>query len=420
MFYVVDTSVILSDPHALERMSNLQLVLPMTVVQELEGNRTKPEVGYEARMALRYIEEYRVKGDLLNGVSTSDGGSIKIHMNDASDLLVLPEGYRTQQNDNMILATALRLNAPENEVHLMTNDLPLRLKAATVGLTASEYGVSLYGETFDSVQSINCQADEIDKLYAVGRLPSFGFEDYPINTMFILSDGGRSALTRKGDHETIELIEETACSGVKGRNARQRFALDLLSDPDVGIVSLGGQAGSGKTLMALAAGIQGISDRWCPWSKVVVFRPIEAVGDQELGFLPGTQAEKMEPWRAAVDDAMKAFMQPAEITRLGSSVEVLPLTHIRGRTFKDTFIIVDEAQNLDLTTLVTVLTRVGEGSKIALTHDVSQRDNHKVGKHDGVAKIINKLTGSPLFAHVTLNKTERSPIAALVAEHFDL
>jgi PhoH-like ATPase len=205
--------------------------------------------------------------------------------------------------------------------------------------------------------------------------------------------------------------------GVHGRSAEQRIALELLLDPEVGIVSLGGRAGTGKSALALCAGLEAVLERRAQ-KKVVVFRPLYAVGGQELGYLPGDAAEKMNPWAQAVFDTLGALVQPVVVEEVMARglLEVLPLTHIRGRSLHDAFVIVDEAQSLERGVLLTVLSRLGQGSRVVLTHDVAQRDNLRVGRHDGVAAVIEALKGHPLFAHVTLTRSERSPIAALVTE----
>jgi PhoH-like ATPase len=205
--------------------------------------------------------------------------------------------------------------------------------------------------------------------------------------------------------------------GVHGRSAEQRVALELLLDPEVGIVSLGGRAGTGKSALALCAGLEAVLERRLQ-KKVVVFRPLYAVGGQELGYLPGDAVEKMNPWAQAVFDTLGALVQPEVVDEVIARglLEVLPLTHIRGRSLHDSFVIVDEAQSLERGVLLTVLSRLGQGSRVVLTHDVAQRDNLRVGRHDGVAAVIEALKGHPLFAHVTLTRSERSPIAALVTE----
>jgi PhoH-like ATPase len=194
-------------------------------------------------------------------------------------------------------------------------------------------------------------------------------------------------------------------------------ALDLLLDTSIGIVSLGGRAGTGKSALALCAGLEAVLERQ-QHSKVVVFRPLYAVGGQELGYLPGTEGEKMAPWAQAVFDTLGAVTSKVVIDEVveRGQLEVLPLTHIRGRSLHDAFVIVDEAQSLERNVLLTVLSRIGQDSRVVLTHDVAQRDNLRVGRHDGVVAVVEKLKGHPLFAHVTLHRSERSPIAALITE----
>jgi PhoH-like ATPase len=205
--------------------------------------------------------------------------------------------------------------------------------------------------------------------------------------------------------------------GLHGRSAEQRVALDLLLDEEVGIVSLGGRAGTGKSALALCAGLEAVLERR-HFKKVLVFRPLYAVGGQDLGYLPGSESEKMNPWAQAVYDTLGALTTQDVVDEViaRGMLEVLPLTHIRGRSLHDSFVVVDEAQSLERNVLLTVLSRVGSGSRVVLTHDVGQRDNLRVGRHDGIVAVVEKLKGHPLFAHITLTRSERSPIAALVTE----
>jgi PhoH-like ATPase len=232
-----------------------------------------------------------------------------------------------------------------------------------------------------------------------------------------VSDRG-SALARVTPEKQLRLVRgDRDAFGLHGRSAEQRVALDLLLDPDVGIVSLGGRAGTGKSALALCAGLEAVMERR-QHRKVMVFRPLYAVGGQDLGYLPGTEAEKMNPWAQAVFDTLGALITSDVVEEVmdRGMLEVLPLTHIRGRSLHDAYVIVDEAQSLERNVLLTVLSRVGQGSRVVLTHDVAQRDNLRVGRHDGVGSVIEALKGHPLFAHVTLTRSERSPIAALVTE----
>jgi PhoH-like ATPase len=202
-----------------------------------------------------------------------------------------------------------------------------------------------------------------------------------------------------------------------GRSAEQRVALDLLLDNEIGIVSLGGRAGTGKSALALSAGLEAVLEKR-HHKKVVIFRPLYAVGGQELGYRPGSENEKMSPWAQAVFDTLGALVSQQVIDEIidRGLIEVLPLTHIRGRSLHDSFVIVDEAQSLERGVLLTVLSRIGQNSRVILTHDVAQRDNLRVGRHDGVVAVVESLKGHPLFAHITLTRSERSPIAALVTE----
>jgi PhoH-like ATPase len=238
------------------------------------------------------------------------------------------------------------------------------------------------------------------------------------HTGLVIHSPGGSALGRVTPDKTVRLVRgDQDVFGVHGRSAEQRIAIDLLLDPEVGILSLGGRAGTGKSALALCAGLEAVLERR-QHRKIIVFRPLYAVGGQELGYLPGSESEKMNPWAQAVHDTLGALVSPAVLDEVidREMLEVLPLTHIRGRSLHDAFVIVDEAQSLERNVLLTVLSRIGQSSRVVLTHDVAQRDNLRVGRHDGVAAVIEALKGHPLFAHVTLTRSERSPVAALVTE----
>jgi PhoH-like ATPase len=242
--------------------------------------------------------------------------------------------------------------------------------------------------------------------------------EYPCHTGLRLLAGSSSALGRLTADKQVKLVRgDKEAFGLHGRSAEQRIALDLLLDPDVGIVSLGGRAGTGKSALALCAGLEAVMERR-QHRKVVVFRPVYAVGGQDLGYLPGSESEKMQPWAQAVFDTLGALVSQDVLDEVfdRGMLEVLPLTHIRGRSLHDSFVIVDEAQSLERNVLLTVLSRLGTASRVVLTHDVAQRDNLRVGRYDGVSAVIEKLKGHPLFAHVTLTRSERSPIAALVTD----
>jgi PhoH-like ATPase len=261
----------------------------------------------------------------------------------------------------------------------------------------------------------------VDVLFADRVVDLEEARQLPCNTGVALHAGSQSALARVHGDKRLHLVRgDRSLFDVHGRSAEQRIAIDLLADDEVGIVSLGGPAGTGKSVLALAAGLDAVMEQRSH-KRVTVFRPIYAVGGQDLGFLPGTEAEKMHPWAAAVTDALESIVGQEVIDEVVDRdlLEVLPLTHIRGRSLTDTFVVIDEAQNLERPVLLTALSRLGEGSRVVLTHDIAQRDNLRVGRHDGIASVIDAMRGHPLFGHVTLTRSERSPIAALVTELLD-
>lgn len=418
--YVLDTSVLLADPAALQRFHEHEVVVPVVVISELEGKRHHPELGYFARSALRFLDDLRlVHGGLDAPLPVGDeGGSLRVELNHIDDS-ALPAGFRLGDNDTRILAVAKNLADEGREVTLVSKDLPMRVKASAIGLAAEEYRAELALESgWTGMTELDVDSFDLDELYESGEIDLDAARDLPCHTgLVLLSDKG-SGLGRVTPDKRVQLVRgDREAFGIHGRSAEQRVALDLLLDPEVGIVSLGGRAGTGKSALAICAGLESVMERGLQ-KKVVVFRPLYAVGGQELGYLPGSESEKMGPWGQAVYDTLGAVTSPAVIEEIldRGMLEVLPLTHIRGRSLHDAFVIVDEAQSLERNVLLTVLSRIGANSKVVLTHDVAQRDNLRVGRHDGVVAVVEKLKGHPLFAHVTLTRSERSPVAALVTE----
>jgi len=417
---VLDTSVLLADPRAILRFAEHDVIVPLVVISELEGKRHHPEIGVFARQALRILDELRVSlGRLDLPLAVNDeGGTARVELNHA-DPTVLPVGFRTDTNDARILAVALGLAAEGRDVTLVTKDMPLRVKAAAVGLVADEYRHGQASDpTWSGMAELDLSDTEVKRLYAGEALEQTGAADLPCHTGLVLHSSNGSALGRLHPDKSVRLVRgDREAFGLRGRSAEQRIALDMLLDDSIGIVSLGGRAGTGKSALALCAGLEAVMERR-KHRKVLVFRPLYAVGGQELGYLPGSEAEKMSPWAEAVFDTLGSVVHENVIEEVAARgmLEVLPLTHIRGRSLHDAFVIVDEAQSLERGVLLTVLSRIGQGSRVVLTHDVAQRDNLRVGRHDGVAAVIEALKGHPLFAHVTLTRSERSPIAAMVTD----
>ncbi len=425
--FVLDTSVLLSDPRASLRFAEHAVVLPVVVITELEAKRHHPELGYFARAALRLLDELRIKhGHLDEPVEINNlGGTLRVELNH-SDPEVLPSGFRLGDNDTRILAVAASLRAEGHAVTLVSKDLPMRVKASALGMDAEEYRAELAIESgWTGMREIRLTDSQMMELYDAEHVDVPTVEDagedlslLPIHTGLVIHSSRGSALGRVTEGGGIRLVRgDLEVFGIHGRSAEQRVAIDLLLDESVGIVSMGGRAGTGKSALALCAGLEAVLER-NQHKKIMVFRPLYAVGGQDLGYLPGSESEKMNPWAQAVFDTLGAVVSKEvleEVTARGL-LEVLPLTHIRGRSLHDAFVIVDEAQSLERNVLLTMLSRIGQGSRVILTHDVAQRDNLRVGRHDGVAAVIEALKGHSLFAHVTLERSERSAVAALVTD----
>jgi PhoH-like ATPase len=417
---VLDTSVLLSDPHAIFRFAEHAVVLPVVVISELEAKRHDPEIGYFARQALRNLDELRLKHERLDfPISVGSGGSLRVELNH-SNMSVLPSGLQLGDNDSRILAVALNLVERRVGCHggLQRPPAPgeggvdragcrgVQGRAGTRNPDGRGWRRSISAPT----RWRSCTTTRSSAPGSSG--------DLPVNTGLVIHSDRGSALGRVSDRGQIRLVRgDRDIFGLHGRSAEQRLAIDLLLDPELGIVSLGGSAGTGKSALALCAGLDAVLERQ-QHRKIMVFRPLYAVGGQELGYLPGDAGEKMNPWAQAVFDTLGSVVSQNVLDEVidRGLLEVLPLTHIRGRSLHDAFVIVDEAQSLERNVLLTVLSRIGQNSRVVLTHDVAQRDNLRVGRHDGVASVIETLKGHSLFGHITLTRSERSAIAALVTE----
>ncbi|PZF41470.1 PhoH family protein [Curtobacterium sp. MCLR17_051] len=419
---MLDTSVLLSDPRALFRFAEHAVVLPVVVVSELEAKRNDPEIGYFARQALRLLDELRIEHERLDfPIAIGDGGSFRVELNH-SNQSVLPSGLQLGDNDSRILAVASNLKNDGLDVVVVSKDLPLRVKASSIGMAAEEYRAELAVDSgYTGIADLQVSGEQMSDLYEKEEIRSSKLDGVPVNTGVIIHSERGSALGRVHVAGAVALVRgDREVFGLRGRSAEQRLAIDALLDSEIGIVSLGGSAGTGKSALALCAGLEAVLERQ-QHKKIMVFRPLYAVGGQDLGFLPGDAGEKMNPWAQAVYDTLGSVVSDNvldEVIERGL-IEVLPLTHIRGRSLHDAFVIVDEAQSLERNVLLTMLSRIGQNSRVVLTHDVAQRDNLRVGRHDGIASVIERLKGHPLFAHVTLTRSERSAIAALVTDLLD-
>jgi PhoH-like ATPase len=413
--------VLLSDPRALFRFAEHEVVLPIVVINELEKKRNDLEIGYFARKALRFLDDLRQQHERLDfPVEVGEGGTLRVELNHI-DPAILPSGFQLGDNDSRILAVAANLNSEGFDVTVVSKDLPMRVKASAIGLRAEEYLHELATDEWSGVKDLHLSASEMANLYDSEEISHPDAKSLPVNTGLIIHSERGSALGRVSQHGTVKLVRgDREVFGVHGRSAEQRLAIDMLLDPDIGILSLGGRAGTGKSALALCAGLESVLERR-QHKRIMVFRPLYAVGGQDLGFLPGTEGEKMNPWAQAVFDTLGALVSKEVIDEVinRNILEILPLTHIRGRSLHDSFVIVDEAQSLERNVLLTMLSRIGQKSRVVLTHDVAQRDNLRVGRHDGVASVVETLKGQQLFGHITLTRSERSDIAALVTDLLD-
>ena len=417
--YVLDTSVLLSDPRALFRFAEHHVVLPVVVISELEKKRHDPEIGFFARQALRHLDDLRSEHERLDfPIAVGEGGTLRVELNH-SNQAILPSGLQLGDNDSRILAVALNLANDGLAVTVVSKDLPMRVKAASIGLAAEEYRAELAPESgWTGMAEIAMSAQDMATLYDAEVISSDAVADMPVNTSLVISSERGSALGRVSAPGKIAVVRgDRELFGLNGRSAEQRLAIDLLLDPTIGIISLGGRAGTGKSALALCAGLEAVLEKQ-QHRKIMVFRPLYAVGGQDLGYLPGDAKEKMNPWAEATFDTLSSVVSHHVVEEVMDRglLEVLPLTHIRGRSLHDAFVIVDEAQSLERNVLLTMLSRIGQNSRVVLTHDIAQRDNLRVGRHDGVFSVIEALKGQPLFGHITLMRSERSAIAALVTD----
>lgn len=419
---ILDTSVLLSAGRtALYSFGEDSVVLPLVVVRELETKRNDPDLGLASRSVLRALDSLRSEGDLREGVSLGKGyGTVRIETNHVADIPRELSSYPS--NDSRIITVAKNLSLELDEsVYLISKDIPLKIMADIVGVKTKDFvPANISGEYIDNTETHWVSAEEIDAVHEEGaiRLDL----DIPRNVGIILRNRENpkdTALVVSGKQYEFNLIKNHEVSGLESRSAEQALAIDYLMDESVKIVSLGGRAGTGKTTLALAAGIEQVNKG--VYKKIIVFRSMHAVGGEELGFLPGTEAEKLDPWTAAIYDSLGSFLMPQQIEKLKAKqiIQVLPLTHIRGRTFNNAFILLDESQNLERATILTALSRLGKNSKAVMSWDVSQRDNFRVGRHDGVYEVTSRLLGEKLFAHTSLKKSERSDVAELVSRVLD-
>jgi len=428
--YVLDTCVLLADPHAPLRFDEHRVVLPLVVIEELDRQKTRmDEVGANARSAIRLLEGLGASepGGLSSPANLPGGGTLRIELNGITSAR-LPTVLDPNTADHRILATCLNLVDEGTRTVLVTKDAALRIKGAQLGVAVEDYRGDTVpvDESYSGVASIDVSGEVVDELFSSGKV----IVDDPglmVNQFVVLhgpgSQSGLGRVSEDGPRTTVTRVPGSRHAfGVETKNTRQSFAFDLLMDPDVAAVSIMGMAGTGKTFLALAAALEQVLELG-RYRRVSVYRPLVAVGRQEVGYLPGDLTDKLEPWMAAVHDNLYALFAGAEGTRRDAVeelferdvLEMAAVTYLRGRSITGELVIVDEAQNLELPTLKVILTRMGAGSKVVFCGDLTQVDNPYVSPFGGLAAMIEKFKGNPLFGHVTLDRTVRSPLAEYAA-----
>jgi PhoH-like ATPase len=429
--FVLDTCVLLADPRAVLRFDEHDVVLPLVVIEELDRQKTRmDEVGANARSAIRLLEEMGASrsGGLLAPHRLPSGGTIRIELNGIhSDQL--PEVLNPSTPDHRILATCLNLRDEGQNAVLVTKDAALRIKGAQLDIDVEDYrgDIVQVDESYSGVVEVEVDSDVIDDLYNSGKtaVPEL---DGIINQFVILKGpGSSSALGRIAEDGRDPFVVRVPGSrhlfGVETKNLRQAFAADLLLDPAISAVSLMGMAGTGKTFLSLASALEQVIELG-RYRRVSVYRPLIALGRQEVGFLPGDLAEKLEPWMAAVHDNLYALFggeganprDAVEELFERDVLEMAAVTYLRGRSITDELVIVDEAQNLELPTLKVILTRMAANSKVVFCGDLTQVDNPYVSPFGGLAAMIEKFKGNPMFGHITMERTVRSPLAELATK----
>ena len=429
--YVLDTCVLLADPAALFRFDEHDVVLPLVVIEELDRKKTlMDEIGSNARRAIRLLEEQGASADggMSQPVALPSGGTLRIEINGIhSDYL--PEVLDPKTPDHRILSTCLELRADGVPAVLVTKDAALRIKGAQLGVPVQDYRADVVAvdESYSGVVEVDTDAATIDRIYADGK--AVLAMNAPLVNQFVITKGptSQSALAQVVEASPQTTVVRVPGSrrvfGVESKNLRQAFALDLLLNPDIPAVSIMGPPGTGKTFLALAAGLEQVLEAG-RYRKVSVYRPLIAVGRQELGYLPGDLDEKLAPWMAAVHDNLYALFSDSgpgaardvlDELMARDALELAAITYLRGRSITGEFVIVDEAQNLELSTLKVILTRIGPNAKVVFCGDFTQVDNPYVSPFGGAAALIEKMKGHALFGHVTLERTVRSPLAELAS-----
>mgnify|MGYP003635907610 FL=1 len=436
IIYVIDTSACLTDSSCIYHYGESDIYIPMKVLEEIDNHKKRQDsVGANARNIIREFDSLRERGSLQEGVILSKGrGKLTVKRVDVS---MIPPDFSANEADHIIMTTALQLQSenPDKKVKIVSRDINMRVMSDSLGIESEDYienkVITFQSDLYTGFKSIEVEDWEIDIIYTDNKLPVAQEEvdenNFQNNESVLLSSemsNKKSALCRykNGHYYKIRDFSKKGVWGVKARNKEQSFALDLLMDKNLSLITLVGKAGSGKTLMAIAAGIaQTIVDPFSGedpiYNKIVISRPVQPLG-KDIGYLPGTMEEKMHPWLMPLQDNLQFLLGNDKATLEDymdkGIIEIEALTYIRGRSISNAFIIIDEAQNLSLHEVKTILTRVGENTKIVLTGDIEQIDNVYVDEtSNGLVHAVENFKSYDVAGHITLQKGERSALATL-------
>jgi len=431
--YVLDTNVLLHDPQSIFKFEDNDLVIPITVIEEIDGfKKDLSETGRNARHVSRILDSLRQQKPLMEGVPLESGGTLRVALCTEEALHKLPPDLKSERGDNRILAVAMMNGGSAGQrVIFVTKDTNLRIKADALGLLAEDYesGKVSLEDLYTGTGELSLDSSEVDRFFGQGFLE--GSQDLVPNQCATLIDNANARHTALSRYHAnmqqllpLANLPKDGIWGIQPRNREQRFALDLLLDDSIQLITLIGKAGTGKTLLAIAAGLLKVADEGV-YSRLLVSRPVYPLG-RDLGFLPGDIEEKLGPWMQPIFDNVDLLLDTVEhqgkrkrgyreLVEMGI-LQIEALTYIRGRSIPKQYLIVDEAQNLTPHEIKTITTRAGEGTKIILTGDPYQIDNPYVdSSSNGLNYVVSKFRGQEIYGHVTLTKGERSPLAELAA-----
>lgn len=425
--YILDTNVLLHDPRSLFAFQDNELVIPLVVLDELDKKKQgHDETAKHARMVIRSLDKMRLEGSIHKGVKTPGDGLVRVELNHRDQC---PADLDPNRVDNRLIGVALGLikSRADEKVILITKDINLRVKCDALGVVTEDYNADSVAESPNSIyegsKEIWVPGTTIDMVHNDDCVSADGYGTSHENQYVCMrndTNPKHSALAKYSKGSFVKVSNVGSIWGISSRNKEQAFALDALFDPNIKLITMIGKAGTGKTLLAAAAGISQVLDSH-EYRKLIMTRPVQPMG-KDIGYLPGDIDDKMRPWMAPLQDNLDLLFSEKgssylEMQRESGVIEVEALTYIRGRSIPRSFIIVDEAQNLTLHEVKTIITRIGDGSKLVLTGDILQIDNPFIDSVDnGLSCVVEKFKHHPIAAHITLQKGERSELATLAAE----